>query len=112
MIILLEKEVVKYTKEGIRKQNLVTGETKMLTKSDYASQIKYAPNKENVYKSKNKTGKSVKRKVYTQGADKEKTVHSTKYYSKQTEQPIKDEKNKKTANYTYGKYDNNKSKNK
>jgi murein DD-endopeptidase MepM/ murein hydrolase activator NlpD len=114
VIILLEKEVVKYTKEGIQKQNLVTGKTKMLTQSDYARQSKYVPvDKEAVYRSKlhnNSTDKNtIESKVYRRGATKNKTGPRTKYDGQQPKQSSKGKENKKSANYTYGKNYNKKS---
>lgn len=38
---MLEKEVIKYTRDGIQKQNLATGATEMLTQSDFAKQLHY-----------------------------------------------------------------------
>lgn len=38
---MLEKEVIKYTRDGIQKQNLASGATEMLTQSDFAKQIHY-----------------------------------------------------------------------
>ena len=41
MITLLDKEVVKFTRNGLEKQNLATGRSEMLTQSDYAREEKY-----------------------------------------------------------------------
>ncbi|WP_020072477.1 M23 family metallopeptidase [Faecalispora sporosphaeroides] len=38
---MLDKEVIKHTRNGIQKQNLTTGATKMLTQSDFAKEIHY-----------------------------------------------------------------------
>lgn len=38
---MLEKEVIKHTRDGIQKQNLVTGKSEMLIQSDYAKQTHY-----------------------------------------------------------------------
>jgi len=47
---MLDKEVIKFTRNGIRQENLATGETKMLTESDYARQFQYSPDvKEQLY---------------------------------------------------------------
>lgn len=44
-----EKKVIKYTREGIREENLATGETKMLTLSHYGQEIKYSAKHEPIY---------------------------------------------------------------
>jgi murein DD-endopeptidase MepM/ murein hydrolase activator NlpD len=50
---MLDKEIIKFTRNGIQRKNLSTGETKMLTQSNYAGQIKYKlGNKESIYQSK------------------------------------------------------------
>lgn len=49
---LLDKEVVKYTRDGMQKQNLATGETEILTQSDYSKQIKYQSHAQHVYNGK------------------------------------------------------------
>jgi lipocalin len=44
-----EKKVIKYTREGMKEENLVTGETKMLTLSHYGQETKYNAKDESVY---------------------------------------------------------------
>ncbi len=44
-----EKKVIKYTREGMKEENLVTGETKMLTLSHYGQETKYNAKDEQIY---------------------------------------------------------------
>lgn len=51
---MLDKNVVRFTRNGIQEENLATGETKALTVSDYGKEIKYQ-NGESVYNGDSRT---------------------------------------------------------
>ena len=38
---MLDKKVIQFTRDGIKEQNLATGETTQLTQSEHGKQIKY-----------------------------------------------------------------------
>lgn len=40
---MLDKEVIQFTREGLVRKNLSTGETKIIIESDYAKEMKYKP---------------------------------------------------------------------
>lgn len=87
---MLDKEVVKYTRDGIQQTNLATGDTKMLTESEYAREIKYTPaENERVYRGRHSTSSVTEDEVpvYRPGARKGTTGQDFEY-----------------TPYTYGRY--------
>lgn len=57
---LLDKEVIKYSRDGVVKKNLVTGKSELVTQSDYAREMKYRPvSEETQYESPHEHQKEV-----------------------------------------------------
>ncbi|OCN03410.1 hypothetical protein A7X67_11030 [Clostridium sp. W14A] len=46
---MLDKEVIKYSRDGVIKKNLATGQTELVTQSDYAKEMKYHPVREKTW---------------------------------------------------------------
>lgn len=55
MIGMLDKKVVKYTRDGIQQTNLTTGETQMLTVSKHGREIRYSGNGQSRYEGKERS---------------------------------------------------------